>query len=79
MIRAPRLRRMSLRVDPGGQIVVRAPRRVSDMAIAKFVQEQSMWIEKQKSRMDSLVSIPQAELQELRKIAKISLPARLKN
>lgn len=77
MIRAPRLRRMSLRVDPGGQIVVRAPRRVSDMAIAKFVQEQSMWIEKQKSRMDSLVSIPQAELQELRKIAKISLPARV--
>ncbi len=73
-----RLRRLSLRVEPGGEIVVRAPKRVSDIAISKFVQEQKEWIQKQKNRMDTLIPISDAELQELRKIAKISLPERVR-
>lgn len=77
MIRVPRLRRLSLRVEPGGEIVVRAPKSVSDAAISRFVTEQQPWIRKQKSRMDTLIPLSKTELQELRKIAKISLPARV--
>jgi predicted metal-dependent hydrolase len=77
VIRVPRLRRLSLRVEPGGEIVVRAPRRVSDAAIRRFVQDQQEWIQKQKKRMEALVPISQTELQEFKKTAKIYLPKRV--
>lgn len=77
VIRVPHLRRLSLRVEPGGDIVVRAPKRVSDAAITKFVTEQQAWIQKQKSHMDTLVPVSQKELKELQKIAKIYLPERV--
>lgn len=57
VIRVPRLRRLSLRVEPGGEIVVRAPRSISDAAISEFVTEQAAWIQKQKNRMDTLKPI----------------------
>ncbi len=73
-----RLRRLSLRVEPGGEIVVRAPKRVSDAAISKFVTEQQEWIQKQKSRMDTMIPLSEEELQKLKNLAKIYLPERVK-
>lgn len=73
-----RLRRLSLRVEPGGEIVVRAPKRVSDAAISKFVQEQKEWIQKQKNRMDVMIPITKKELDVLKKISKIYLPERVR-
>lgn len=49
IIRVPRLRRMSLRVEPSGEIVVRAPKRLSDREIHAFILKNTRWIEKQKS------------------------------
>lgn len=66
-----------MRVQPGGHIVVRAPQSISDAAISKFVAEQQLWIQKQKSRMDTLVPLSKTALQELQKMAKISLPERV--
>lgn len=78
MIRVARLRRLSLRVEPGGDIVVRAPKRVSDAAIAKFVIEQQDWIKKQKTHMDVLVPLSEEELDHFKKRAKIFLPERVR-
>jgi predicted metal-dependent hydrolase len=77
VIRIPRLRRLSLRVEPGGEIVVRAPKSISDAAISKFVTEQTAWIQKQKNRMDDLKPLSAQEIQELKKLAKIYLPLRV--
>jgi predicted metal-dependent hydrolase len=68
---------MNVRVVPGGEIIVRASKGISDTAILKFVTEHQQWIQKQKNRMDTLVPITHIELQELKKIAKISLPERV--
>ncbi len=78
VIRVAHLRRMSMRVEPGGEIVVRAPRRVTDLAIKKFVLEQEKWIQKQKSTMQNLTSLSAEKLTELKKLAKIYLPERVK-
>ena|GEM_PF-1318546 len=51
LIRVPRLRRMTLSVKPTGDIVVRAPKRVSDREIASFVQQHTGWIEKQRKKL----------------------------
>jgi predicted metal-dependent hydrolase len=51
LIRVPRLRRMTLRVRPTGEVVVRAPKRVSDREIASFVQQHTAWIEKQRKKL----------------------------
>lgn len=67
-----------MRVEPGGEIVVRAPKRTSEAAIVRFVQEQKAWIQKQKSQMDTLLPISLEEIQTLKKLAKIYLPERVK-
>lgn len=71
------MRRLSLRVEPGGEIVVRAPIRVSERAIAQFVAEQELWIKKQKSHMNTLTPISHHELQNLKKLATSTLPDRV--
>ncbi len=53
---------MSLRVEPGGAIVVRAPKRVSERAIQQFVLGQQEWIQKQKTKMHHLVPLTTDEL-----------------
>ena len=78
VIRNARLRRLSLRVEPGGEIVVRAPKRVSDAAIQKFVVEQNEWIKNQKNRMENLVPLSEEDLKTLKKLAKIFLPERVR-
>lgn len=77
VIRVPRLRRLSLRVEPGGEIVVRAPKSISDAVISKFVTEQTAWIQKQKNRMDDLKPLSAQEIQTLKKLAKMYLPLRV--
>lgn len=69
---------MSLRVEPGGEVVVRAPTRVSERAITQFISEQDVWIKKQKSRMDILTPISRDELQKLKQLAQSTLPDRVR-
>ena len=51
IIRSPRLRRMSLRVKPNGEIIVRAPKRIAEREIHDFVKKHEAWITKQQSKM----------------------------
>ena len=76
LIRVPRLRRMSLRVLPTGEIVVRAPQRVSEREANSFVLDHTVWIEKQKKAHGDLVPLTSEELEELRHLAKSYLPHR---
>lgn len=76
IIRVPRLRRMSLRVQPTGEIVVRAPKSSSEKYIRDFVADHTAWIEKQIKAHSNLVPLTQSELTELRELAKSYLPHR---
>jgi len=58
--------------------VVRASNRISDAAIQKFVIEKDGWIQKQISAMGSLVPLSRERLIELKKLAQIFLPDRVK-
>lgn len=77
VIRVPRLRRMSMRVQSGGEVVVRAPKRISDTAIQKFVTEKNTWIQKQIAHMNTLVPLSRETVLELKKRAKDFLPDRV--
>lgn len=74
--RVPRLRRMSLRVNPVGEIVVRAWRKISDREIHAFITKNAKWIQKQKSRMSGFIPLTTEQLRELRASAKKFLPER---
>ncbi|MCB9806351.1 DUF45 domain-containing protein [Candidatus Peribacteria bacterium] len=74
--RVPHLRRMSLRVMPTGELVIRAPKRVSDREIHSFIASHHGWIEKQKKHQAQLVPITATYLEELRQLAKAYLPHR---
>lgn len=76
LIRVPHLRRMTLRVQPGGEIVVRAPKRLSDREIHAFILKNTRWIEKQKSHHSWFTPLTQSQLSELRHLAKSYLPHR---
>ena len=74
IIRVPRLRRMSLRVKPTGEAVVRAPIRVSLAEIRRFVAEHENWIAKQRKSHAALVPLSRETLTHLREQAKKILP-----
>lgn len=76
LIRVQWLRRMSLRVKPWGEIVVRASKRISDREVEKFVTEHAGWIQKQQSKFEKHKQISPDELLELRLLAKSYLPHR---
>lgn len=76
IIRVPRLRRMSLRVMPTGDLLIRAPKRVSEREIHAFIEKNTAWIEKQKKRSAWFRPITASELHELRILAKSYLPHR---
>lgn len=76
LIRVPRLRRMSLRVKPTGEVVVRAPKRISDRDIHTFVEKHTSWIEKQQKNHSTFVPLSHENILELRKQAKVYLPKR---
>lgn len=68
---------MSLRVEPGGAITVRAPKRASDRAIQEFITGQQAWIQKQKTKMNHLIPLTTDELLLYRKQARTYLPQRV--
>ncbi len=74
IIRVPRLRRMSLRVNPTGEAVVRAPMRVDLSEIRRFVAEHESWIAKQRKSHAALVPLSRETLTHLREQAKKILP-----
>ena len=74
--RAHWLRRMSLRVLPTGEIVVRAPKRLSDREIEDFVEKNTDWIAKQKKSHVGLQPLSKDQLAELQILAKSYLPHR---
>ncbi len=74
ILRVPKLRRMSLRVKPTGEVAVRAPVRVSLPTIRRFVSEHAAWIAKQRQNHASLVPLSQQALARLRDEAKNILP-----
>ena len=76
IIRVPRLRRMSMRVHPTWEVVVRASKRISESEIQSFVTKNTRWIEKQKTHQSGFTPLTQTELLELRKLAKSFLPHR---
>lgn len=76
IIRVPRLRRMSLRVLPTGEIVVRASKRISEREIQAFVTKNTAWIEKQKKHQSGFIPLSADQLTELRLLAKSYLPHR---
>lgn len=67
---------MSLRVQPTGEIVIRAPKRISDAEIQAFVQKHTAWIEKQRKHQSQFTPITMVQLVELRQLAKAYLPHR---
>jgi predicted metal-dependent hydrolase len=67
---------MTLSVKPTGDVVVRAPKRVSDREIASFVQQHTGWIEKQRKKLGEMIPLTASELAELRILAKSFLPHR---
>lgn len=77
IIRVPRLRRMSLRVKPEGEIVVRAPMRTSDRIIEDFIQKNTEWIAKQKKSQQGMRLLTKEELQILKEKAQAYLPQRV--
>lgn len=74
IIRVTRLRRMSLRVKPTGEAVVRAPMRVNLAEIRRFVAEHEAWIAKQRKSHAALVPLSSETLAYLREQAKKILP-----
>lgn len=74
--RIPCLRRMTLRVRPTGEVVVRAPKRVSEREIQAFVTKNTKWIEKQKNKQSLYRPLTKEEIHELRTLAKSFLPHR---
>lgn len=76
IIRVARLRRMSLRVQPTGEIVVRASKRVSEREIHAFIEKNTTWIEKQKKSHSDLIPVTSNQLEELRLLAKSYLSHR---
>ncbi len=42
---------MSLRVNPNGEALVRAPMRTTEAQIQKFLDTHTLWIRKQRSKM----------------------------
>ena len=53
IIRSSR-RTMSLEIKPDGRIIVRAPIRLSDARIRKFVEEKQEWILKNLEKMEKM-------------------------
>lgn len=76
LIRVPKLRRMSLRVQSQRDILVRAPMRTSDRTVELFVEKNYDWIQKQRKKQANYIAITRPELEDLKKRAKKFLPER---
>ena len=73
----PWLRRMSLRVNPNREVVVRAPMRTTEIQIQKFIDTHTAWIRKQRSNMSGFVRLTREQIRDLRDRAEKFLPRRV--
>lgn len=83
LIRSNR-RTISLEITPSGQVLVRAPRQMSEAEIHKFVEEKSSWLtkhlQKREEDMDSLHTegeFTEQEIEKLLKLAKQVIPEKV--
>lgn len=83
LIRSNR-RTVSLEITPSGQVLVRAPRHISEAEIQRFVEEKSSWLAKHLQRkeedMDSLQAegrFTEEEIEKMLKLAKQVIPAKV--
>lgn len=70
---------LSLEIRPGGELLVRAPKRLSDAQIRKFVLEKQDWIHKHLQKVRPAVPgerMTQSQLRELARDALAWFPAR---
>lgn len=83
LIRSDR-RTISLEITPSGQVLLRAPRHMSEVEIQRFVEEKSSWLAKHLQRkeedMDSLRAegrFTEEEIERLIKLAKQVIPEKV--
>lgn len=76
LIRVPKLRRMSLRVQSQRGVVVHAPMRTSENVIDSFVEKNIDWIQKQRKKQSAYIPLTRLELEDLARRAKKTLPER---
>ena len=71
-------RTLSLELRPDGQVVVRAPRSVSEAEVAAWVASKEGWLNKQRERLSSLPPPPTEEqIRSWRCQAEREIPARV--
>lgn len=77
-------RTISLEITPSGQVLVRAPKHISEAEIQRFVEEKSLWLAKHLQRkeedMDSLRAegrFTEEEIEKMLKLAKQVIPAKV--
>ena len=69
---------VAIQILPDGEVVVRAPMRMPEEAIRRFVGEKRGWIEKHRlSKGEQLPKLTKTELDELAKRAKVRIPERV--
>ncbi len=79
IIRSKR-RTLSLEIKPGGRIVVRAPLRLKDREIERFINSKEDWIEKHLERLKSVPAVEKltdSEINELTECARAYIPERV--
>ena len=70
---------IAVQIVPGGEVLVRCPRRMSDGDIRRFVQSKSGWIEKHLEKQSAAALLPaftDAQLQALARQARQIIPER---
>jgi predicted metal-dependent hydrolase len=74
-------RSLALEITRGGEVLVRAPRRVPDEAVRRFVGQHGAWIEKNlarvRGRLERRPEPDEAEAARLRALAKAVLPEKV--
>ena len=68
---------ISLEIKPSGQLVIRCPLTMSDVQVARFVQEKAKWIEKHRPNQEGENVLTPEEIQWLADCAKEEIPQRV--
>ena len=83
VIRSDR-RSISLEITPAGEVIVRAPKRMPEAEIRRFVKEKSSWLEKHLSKraaeqelLEAEGFFTDAEITQMKKLAKQIIPAKV--
>ena len=79
VIRSSR-RTISVQIVPGGEVLVRCPRRMSNADIRKFVESKSGWIEKHLEKQTAAARLPvftDEQMQTLARQAQQTIPERV--